>query len=173
MDFANDLFSVAYPSGWAAEEDVEGGVLSIANTEAALARFSAGQVESGDFALSVGFVPATFFELIEVRLGTTPESLLQSIMPVMRARSDNTAVSEIKVVSVGGEREAALVMVSDDQGEGTFMVFAAAEGVIAFISAVGYPAEFEDFSDIALTVAATVEFNGDHKALWAAMLGVE
>ncbi len=108
-----------------------------------------------------------------MRLGATPQSLLQSIMPVMRARSDNTAVSDIKVVSFSGEREAALVMVSDEQGEGSFLVFAAAEGVVAFISAVGHPAEFEAFSDIALTVAATVDFNGDSEALWAAMLGAE
>ncbi|MCP4402882.1 MAG: hypothetical protein GY801_36970 [bacterium] len=170
---ATEQFSLRYPADWAAEEDVKGGVLAIANTEAALDRFNAGQVQSGDFTLNVGFVPAMFFELIGGRLGATPQSLLQSIMPVMRARSENTAVSDIKVVSFAGEREAALVMVSDDRGEGAFMVFAAAEGVIAFMSAVGHPDEFEDFSDNALTVAATVEFNGDSEALWAAMLGAE
>ncbi len=170
---ATEQFSLRYPAAWVVEEDVKGGVLTIANTEAALSRFSADQVEAGDFALNVGFVPAIFLELIGVRLGTTPQSLLQSIMPVMRSRSENTVVSDIKVVSFAGDREAALMMVSDEQGEGSFMVFEAAEGVIAFISAVGHPAEFEAFSDIALTVSATVKFNGDADVLWAAMLGAE
>jgi hypothetical protein len=174
---ATEQFSLRYPADWVAEEDVEGGVLVIANTEAALARFNAGQkIEAGDFALNVGFVPAEFFEIpmVDMRVEGTPKSsLLQfTLASLMRARNDNTAVSDIKIVSFAGEREAALVMVSDDQGEGAFMIIDdAGERVVAFVSAVGYPAEFETFSDIALTVAATVEYNGHSEALWAAMLG--
>ncbi len=176
---ATEQFSLRYPADWVAEEDVEGGVLVIANTEAALARFNAGQgqMEAGDFALNIGFVPAEFFELmqIDVRLEGTPKSLLLQFIlssPMMRARSNNTVVSDIKIVSFAGEREAALVMVSDDQSEGAFMVIDASQRVVAFISALGYPAEFETFSDTALTIAATVEFKGDSEALWAAMLGL-
>ncbi len=170
---ATEQFSLSYPLGWVVQEDVAGGVLAIANSETALSSFSSGQVELGDFALNVGFIPTMFLELIGVGLGETPESLLQSIMPVMRTRNDNTAVSEVQVVSLGGEREAALVMVSEDQSEGAFLVFPAAEGVIAFISAVGSPGGFEKHLDIALTTAATIDFNGDAEILWATMLGAE
>jgi hypothetical protein len=173
---ATEQFSLRYPADWVAEEDVEGGVLVIANTEAALARFNAGQIEAGDFALNIGFIPAEFFEnlAVDMRLEGTPKRLLLqlTLLSLMRARSDNTAVSDIKIVSFAGEREAALVMVSDDQGEGAFMIIDdAGERVAAFVSAVSYPAEFETYSDIALTVAATVEYNGHSEALWEAMLG--
>ncbi len=56
---ATEQFRLRYPADWVAEEDVEGGVLVIANTEAALARFNAGQIEAGDFALNIGFIPAS------------------------------------------------------------------------------------------------------------------
>ncbi|MBV7334810.1 hypothetical protein KFU94_42550 [Chloroflexi bacterium TSY] len=177
---ATDQFSLRYPADWAAEEDMEGGVLVIANSEMALARFNAGEAEPGDVVLHIGFLPAEFFAAFDVPVGTTPKDTLQAMMPVLKIAghhandtADDATVSEIEVVALDDTREAALVMVSANQREGGFMVSEVAKGITAIISIVTAPGEFETMSDILLAVTATIEFKGTSEVLWQAMLGAE
>ena len=129
--------------------------------------------------MNIGFIPTSFFEeaefaALDIQLGTTPDAFLQSIMPMLRLTGDNTEgalVSEDELISLGDERHAGLLIISDAQREGMFIVFAAADGVIAFVSAAGYPGELDGFQDIAFTVAATLEHSGSVDALIAEFYG--
>jgi hypothetical protein len=153
---------------WVIEEDEDGIQFVIANSKAALEHFQADQSKPGDFALNTGFIPASFFERREfadlnIKMGVDPGAFLQSIMPMLRLTGDSVesaVVNENELVSLGDKYEAGLLKISNEKREGMFIVFEAAEGVMAFVSAVGYPGELHSFLEIAFTIAASIEYRG-------------
>jgi hypothetical protein len=176
---ATDQYSLRYPADWLVEEDRENSVLVMANSEAALERFNSGEAEPGDFAIIIGFIPAAFFQRVEfedldIQLGTTPDAFLQSIMPMLRVTADygeRTVVSDSELVSLSDEVKAGLLTVTNEEREGMFIVFEAVEGVIAFVSAAGYPAEVVGFQEIAFDIAANIDYTGSAEDLAAAFFG--
>ena len=80
-------------------------------------------------------------------------------------------VGETTRVSVADGRDAGLLTVSDGGREGLILVFAAGDGVIALVSAEGYPGEMDAFEEIAYAVAAEVAFSGAQDALYGALYG--
>jgi len=165
---ATGQFSLRQPAGWVIEEDEKGLGLVMANSEAALTRFKTGQVESGEFVLNIGFIPAAWFERNGIELGTTPDVFLQSIMPLLRPSEDNVespAVSDSELVSLSDGIEAGLLTISDDKREGRLIVFEATDRVFVFITASGYPGEVEDFQEMALAIAANIEYTGSAEDL--------
>jgi hypothetical protein len=176
---ATDQYSLRHPADWLVEEDRENSVLVMANSEAALERFNAGEVEPGDFAINIGFIPAGFFQRpefddLDIQLGTTPDAFLQSIMPMLRVTADYgeaTVVSDSELVSLSDEVKAGLLTVTNEEREGMFIVFEAVEGVIAFVSAAGHPAEVVGFQEIAFDIAANIGYRGSSNDLAAAFFG--
>ena len=172
-------FNLKHPEDWVIEEDGKGIVLAMANSRAALDRFHASEAEPGDFAMNIGFIPAAFFERGEfadlgIQLGAEPDVFLQSIMPMVRLIKDfaeSAVVSASELVSLSDEVEAGLLTVSNDQREGMFIVFEAVEGVIAIVSAMGYPGEVDGFQKITFTIAANIEYTGSAQDLTAAFFG--
>ena len=176
---ATDQFSLRHPADWVVEEDAGANVLVMGNSEAALERFNAGQAEPGDFAMNIGFIPAAFFEegafaALDIQLRTTPDAFLQSIMPMLRLTGDNvegTAVSEGELVSLSDDVEAGLLILSNEERDGIFIVFEAAGGVFAFVTAAGYPGEGGDLQEIASAIAATLDYTSSAEDLMVTFYG--
>ena len=176
---ATEQYSLRHPAEWLVDEDRENGVLVMANSEAALGRFNAGAADPGDFAMNIGFIPAAFFQRVEfkdldIQLGTTPDAFLQSIMPMLNLTgeyTERTVVSAGELVSLSDEVEVGLLTVTNEEREGMFIVFEAAGGVIAFVSAAGYPAEVVSFQEIAFDIAANIDYTGSAEDLAAAFFG--
>lgn len=173
---ATDQYNLRHPAGWVIEEDEKGLGLVMANSEAALTRFKTGQVEPDDFVLNIAFIPDLWFEGQGIELGTTPDVFLQSIMPLLRPSGDDAdspAVSDSELVPLSDEVEAGLLAVSDDEREGRLIVFEATDGVFIFITASGYPGEVKDFQEMALAIAANMEYTGSSKELGDAFFSSE
>jgi hypothetical protein len=176
---ATENFNLRHPPDWVVNEDREGYALVLANFDAALDRFKAGEVKPGDFVLTAGFVPVAFFERLELAnlnsgVLSAPDSLLKLIMPLLRLTGDNmedTIVSDSELVSLSDEVRAGQLIVSNEQREGLFIVFPVLDGVIAFVSAIAYPGELGGLQQIASAIAASIEFTGSSSDLMAAFWG--
>lgn len=170
-----DFFSLKVPSGWSLEETFPGGALMMANSEAALDRYQSGSaVEPGDFVLNVGFLPFSLFKQREVvplniQLDESPDAFLRSALPLFNVE-DDAVLSEIELVSTGGERDAGLMTVSAEGREGMILTFTAGDGVIALISTVGYPGEVAEFQDLTYAIASEVAFSGAEDVLYGIFL---
>lgn len=170
-----EFFSLKVPAGWGSEETFPGGAFVMANSEAALERYkNDGAVSSGDFVLNVGFLPYDLFEQREVKpLGiqfeATPDVFLQSLLPMFNIKED-AVLSDVNLVSVSDERDAGMLAVSEEGREGMILMFEAGDGVVAFVSTVGFPGETADFQEVAYAVAAGVTFGGAHEALYGQLL---
>ena len=147
----------------------------MANTEDALGRYKdGGAVSSGDFVLNVGFLPYDLFEQREVKpLGiqfeATPDVFLQSVLPIFNIKGD-AVLGDVDLVSLDGERDAGMITVSEEGREGMILMFEAGDGVVAFVSTIGFPGEMADFQEAAYAVAAGVTFGGAHEALYGQLL---
>jgi len=174
-----ELFNAKVPVGWSTQELVPGASVVMANSEAALERYSTSSaIDSGDFVLNVGFLPLALLQDKQLaHLGfqfeASPEVLLQSLLPMFRIGNDpaGSAVGEAALVSVGDGRDAGLLTVSDGGREGLILMFAAGDGVIAFVSAESHPGEMDAFQEITYAVAAEVAFIGTQDALYGALYG--
>jgi hypothetical protein len=174
-----ELFSAKVPAGWSTQEYVPGGGLVMANSEAALERYNSGSaIESGDFVLNVGFLPLALLQEKDLshlgfRFEASPEVFLQSLLPMFRIDNDPAGdiAGEAALVSVREGRDAGLLAVSDGGREGLILVFSAGDGVIAFVSAQGYPGEMDALQGITYAVAAEVAFSGAQDALYGALYG--
>ena len=147
----------------------------MANSEAALERYkTGGAVTAGDFVLNVGFLPFDLFEQREVKpLGiqfeATPDVFLQSVLPVFNIKGD-AVLSDVALVSINDDRDAGMLTVSEEGREGLILMFEAGDGVVAFISTIGFPGETADFQEVAYAVAAKVTFDSAHEALYGQLL---
>jgi hypothetical protein len=174
-----ELFSAKVPAGWSTQEHVPGGGLIMANSGAALERYDSGSaIEPGDFVLNVGFLPLALLQEKDLsHLGfqfeASPEVFLQSLLPMFRIGNDpaGDVAGEAALVSVREGRDAGLLTVSYGGREGLILVFPAGDGVIALVSAEGYPGELDALEKIAYAVAAEVAFSGAQDALYGALYG--
>jgi hypothetical protein len=170
-----EFFSLKVPAGWSSEETFPGGAFVMANSEAALERYKSGDaVTSGDFVLNVGFLPYDLFEQREVKpLGiqfeATPDVFLQSLLPMFNIKG-GAALSDVDLVSISNERDAGMLAVSEEEREGMILMFVAGDGVVAFVSTVGFPGEMADFQEAAYAIAAEMSFGGAHQALYGQLL---
>jgi hypothetical protein len=173
---ATDQFSLRYPAGWSTAELVPAADLVLANSEAALERYRNGSaIESGDLVVNIGFLPFVLLQRpelkpLEIQLEAAPDVLLQSLLPMFRI-GDNVILGDTELVALGDGREAGMLTVSDEGREGMILVFVAGDGVVAFVSAAGFPGELSEFQEIAYAIAADVTFSGTQDALYAALLG--
>jgi hypothetical protein len=157
------------------EEDESGLGLATANSIAAMQRFQANQSDQGDIAMNIGFIPVSFFErgefsALNIKMNSAPDAFLRSIMPLLRltGNKEATEVGEIELVSLSDKFEAGLQNISDKEREGTIIVFKVAEGVVAFVSAVGSPGEMGNYRKIIFTIAASIEYAGSAEDLMTA-----
>jgi hypothetical protein len=170
-----EFFSLKVPAGWSSEETFPGGAFVMANSEAALERYkNGGAVTSGDFVLNVGFLPYDLFEQREVKplaiqFEATPDVFLQSLLPMFNIKGD-AVLSDVDLVSISDDRDAGMLTVSEEGREGMILMFESGDGVVAFVSTVGFPGEMADFQEVAYTVAAEVAFGGAHEALYGQLL---
>ena len=170
-----EFFSLEVPAGWSLEETFPGGAFVMANSEAALERYkNDSAVTSGDLVLNVGFLPFDLFEQREVKpLGiqfeATPDVFLESLFPMFNIKGD-AVLSDVKLVSIDDERDAGMLAVSEEGREGMILMFEAGDGVVAFVSTIGFPGEMADFQEVAYAVAAKVAFDGAHEALYGQLL---
>jgi hypothetical protein len=176
---ATEFFTVKIPAGWSRQEVVPGADFVLGNSEAALERYNTrGDIESGDYVLNVGFLPLALLQERDLshlgfQFDASPEVFLQSLLPLFRSgdlpAGDNAG--EAVLVSLSDEREAGMLTLSDEGREGLILVFTAGDGVLAFVSAVGYPGETGSLQEIAYAVAAEVVFSGTQDALYGALYG--
>jgi len=170
-----EFFSLKVPTGWSSAEALPGAAFVMANSDAALERYmNESSVTSGDFVLNVGFLPYDLFEQREVKplniqFGATPDVFLQSLLPIFNIRGD-AVLSDVDLVSLDGERDAGMIAVFEEGREGMILMFEAGDGVVAFVSTVGFPGEAADFQEVAYAVAAEVAFNADHETLYGRLL---
>lgn len=170
--------SVMSPSGWVVEEDADGVRLVLANAEAALTTFNAGeQPKPGEAVITIGFIPAALFaekdfSHVGIQLEASPDLFLQSIMPMLRITGAETAdVSGSELVPFSDEREAGLVTIATPQREGSLLVFEAAEGVMAFVSTVAYLGELPDLQAVTFAVVSSLDYIGSADTLTTAFYG--
>lgn len=173
---ATELFSVGVPAGWSVEELLPGGALVMANSAAALERYNdGGAIEPGDLVLNIGFLPFVLLQQrelrpLDIRFEATPDVFLRSLLPMFR-RADDAAFGDAELVSLSDGRDAGMLTVSDEGREGMILMFVAGDGVVAFVSTVGFPGGMGGFQDVAFTVAAEVVFSGAQEALYGTLLG--
>lgn len=173
------FFCVQAPTGWHKEEAIPGANLVLANSEMAFERYSTGStIESGDLVVNIGFLPLTLLQDDQLsHLGfqfeASPEIFLQSLLPMFRIGNEPAAdvAGEPTRVSIGDGRDAGMLTLSDEGREGLILVFAAGDGVIAFVSAIGFPGEMDAFQETVYAVTAQVEFSGAQDALYGALYG--
>lgn len=176
---STDQYSLRHPAEWVVEEEGEGIVLVMANSEAALERFNIGQTEPGDLAMNIGYIPAAWFETREfgrpdLQLGSTPDAFLRSVMPMLRLSGDymeGTDLSNSELVSLSDDVDAGLLTVSNAERAGMLIVFEAADGVFAFVTVTGDPGEVDDFQEIAFALAVSIDYTGSADDLAAAFFG--
>lgn len=183
------LLTLVYPVEWVIQESAElpfGGV-AIMNSEEALARYIDGEdPESGDRLILVTLFPLEFFALFGAALPADPSVLELTAAfatlfaepeepPAEDATPEATAqISEPEEIELGDDLTAGLFTVSDVDGDGAFIVRpsgtepAFAYMIVAF-SPVG---EFTDEQlDLAVAVAASVEYTGAPEELMGGLMG--
>ena len=173
------MFSLMVPEGWQAQEIVPGAGVVLANTQVALERYQAGSPsEMGDQVLQVGFLPHALLQEKELaHLGfqfeASPDVFLQSLLPLFRFgdRPASDVVGAVSLVSVDEGLDAGMLAFTEQERAGLVLVFTAADGVYAFISAVGYPGEMASLQERMVAVAGTVSFGANQNALYSALNG--
>lgn len=163
----NALFRFSYPPTWVIEEHADGAGVLIATSTSALRRFTAGEATApGDLILNLTFNPLDVFGFLflEPESGATPAALADAIMPALGA-AEGTEAGETEIVALESGREIAMTPVANRHAEGAVVLYEAAEGVIALVTVVGCPGEFESIRDAALEVAATIGFDGTAEQL--------
>jgi hypothetical protein len=172
----SEFFSIQVPADWHTEEVVPGIALVTANSEAAFARYSAGETpESGDFVVNVGFLPYEVLRQRElaswnIQFDATPDIFLQSFLPLFRL-DEETLMGDAQLISLSDTRDAGQLSFSDGEREGTVVVFHAGEEIVGFVSTVGAVGETADFQDVTYAIATEAEFSAPQQTLWFALLG--
>jgi hypothetical protein len=176
---STELFSLYVPTGWSMEEVVPGASLVMANSETALARYRNGNaLESGDLVLNVSFLPLAFLQEKElshlgIQVEAPPDAFFQSLLSMflLGDQPAREAGGEAELVSMGDERDAGLLSLSEDGREGLILVFTAGKDVFAFVSATTYPDEMNEFQEITYAVAYGVTYSGSQDALYSKLYG--
>ncbi|MEJ2263944.1 MAG: hypothetical protein P8X95_10895 [Anaerolineales bacterium] len=176
---STELFSLYVPTGWSIEEVIPGADLVMANSDAALGRFTSdGIIESGDVVLNVGFLPLALLQEKELsHLGfqyeASPDVFLQSLLPMFHLgdKPAGSAAGDVMLVSLGDERDAGMLTFSEEKREGSILVFTAGNDVFAFISATTFPGGMGEFQEITYAVAAGIAYSGSQNALYQKLYG--
>ena len=172
----SEFFSIKVPADWYTEEVVPGIALVTASSEAAFARYSAGEApESGDFVVNVGFLPYEVLRQRElaswnIQFEATPDVFLQSFLPLFRL-DEEILMGDAQLISLSDTRDAGQLSFSDGERAGTVMVFHAGEEIVGFVSTAGVPGETADFQDVTYPIAAEAKFTAPQQTLWFALLG--
>jgi hypothetical protein len=176
---ATNLFSLKVPDGWSSEEVLPGAVFVMANSESALERYkNGGAVKSGDYVINLGFLPLALLQENQLKhLGfqfeASPEAFLQSLLPMFRIGDEpaGDVAGNARLVSLSDGREAGMLTLSNEGGEGMILMFEAGDGVLAFVSTKASPGEMAEFQELTSALAAEVVYNGAQDALYGALYG--
>jgi hypothetical protein len=176
---STELFSLYIPTGWSMEEVIPGADLLMANSEAALAHYrDRSALESGELVLNVGFLPLALLQEKElshlgIQVEAPPDAFFQSLLSMflLGDQPAREAGGEAELVSMGDERDAGLLSLSEDGREGLILVFTAGKDVFAFVSATTYPDEMNEFQEITYAVAYGVTYSGSQDALYSKLYG--
>lgn len=170
-EFANNLFSVAYPDGWVVIEHEDGSGVILASSELSLDRYRQGAVlEAGDQALYISLTPAELFQalLIPIEPGASAEELSKAILTKL-GETDGTETGEAEILTLEDGREAAVQRTANDLAEGAVVLFEISKGVIALNSVAGYPGEYDTVEASALSILSSLDFGGTVETLTAAI----
>ena len=171
MEFANDLFSVAYPAGWVVMEHEDGSGVILASSESSLDRYRQGAVlESGDQALNISLNPAELFQalFIPIEPGASAEELSEALLTKL-GETNGAEAGEAEIVTLEDGREVAVQRAANDGAEGAVVLFEISEGVIALNTVAGYPGEYDTVEASALSILSSVDFGGTVETLTAAI----
>ena len=170
-----EFFTVKVPAGWSTQETFPGGAFVMANSPAAFEHFNNDSgIEPGDLVLNIGFLPYELLRQREVvplniQFEATPDVFMQSVLPIFRAAGD-AVLSDVELVSLGDDRTAGMVTVSEEGREGIILMFTAGDEVVAVVSAVSSVGELDALREDIFAVASEITFSGDQGTLYGALL---
>jgi hypothetical protein len=174
IEFANDMFSVAYPAGWAVMPHPDGSGATLASSGACLERFRARvALEPGDRALTISLTPAALFQALYMTLepGASAEELSAAVLTRL-GTIKGTQATEAEIVALADGREVALQRAANADAEGAVVLFEISKGVIALNSVAGCPGEYKAAESSALAILAALDFSGTAEALTGAIAPV-
>ena len=110
---------------------------------------------------------------LDFQLEASPEVFLQSLLPMFRIGDEpaGDVAGEARLISLSDGREAGMLTLSDEGGEGMILMFEAGDGVLAFVSAKAFPGEMAGFQELTSALAAEVVYRGTQDALYGALFG--
>lgn len=144
--------SVAYPLGWAVEEDSTGGSLTLATSRFALD--NEGEVP-GEATIYIANA-AILQEQIPFTLGDTPVESLENLLSGIDDDDSELVVGEIEAITLG-DLEAAWATIHDEETEGLVLFVEYGDGQSAALSLTVYPGDTELFQSTFLAIAATLQ----------------
>lgn len=168
-EFANDLFSVAYPTGWVALEHEDHSGLLLANSESGLDRYRrSAALESGDQLLKITLTPAELFQVLQISIepGASVETLSEAILSRVD-ETDGAQASAPEIMTLEDGRPVALRKAINDTTEGATTLFEVTKGIIALNTVAACPGEYQEFEPSALAILTSLAFGGTVEALTA------
>jgi hypothetical protein len=174
FDSDSGLFSLRLPSDWVVTEHVDGNGVLMASSETALLRLNAGTaLLPGELAMNIGFIPVAWFASPEfaglgIQLGSSPARFLasmKSMIRLSRGYTEGTVVGDPEPVLVDTDVEAGLLTVSGETCGGLLIAFEPTEGVLSFVTMIGYPGELSSHREVACAVASSISWAGSAEDL--------